>query len=369
MTEEGYSLVNDPRRTRGVREKLLQWYDCEKRDLPWRRSRDPYAIWVSETMLQQTRVDTVIPYYTRFLERFPSVQSLADAEADDVFGHWAGLGYYSRARNLQAAAQRVVEDFDGQLPDEIEALRSLPGIGPYTAGAVASIAFDRPEPVVDGNVARVFSRLLGIREDIRQSRTMDRLWQEARALTPGPRPGDLNQAIMELGAIVCTPRTPCCQNCPLRRRCNALRRGDVESLPVKSRSRPPQAIAATAAWLQRRGRVLAVRRRAGALMGGLWELPGGECTGQRAPARALRHSLRDHFGIEVTGLRRVGHIEHVFSHRKLRLFVFRGECAGGRIRRKGFDAHRWVKPSSLASLPRGAATRKALSLLDSGLLK
>ena len=363
----GYSLAEDRRRTRGIREKLLLWYDREKRDLPWRRSRDPYAIWISETMLQQTRVDTVIPYYERFLQRFPSVYQLAEADTDDVLGHWAGLGYYSRARNLQTAARRVVDDFDGQLPDEAEGLRSLPGIGRYTAGAVASIAFDRPEPLVDGNVARVFARLLGIRDDIKQTCTVDRLWQEAGALVRGPRPGDLNQAIMELGATVCTPRTPRCDACPLGRRCDARRQGDAESLPVKSRNRSPLAISATAVWLRRRGQILAVRRPPEGLMGGLWELPGAEFEGRTAPMRALRSTLRARLGLEALGLKRVGHVEHLFSHRRLRLFVFRGECAPGRVSRTGFDAHRWVRPGDIASLPHGAATRKALALLKEGL--
>ena len=366
MNAIGYSLAEDRRRARGVRENLLQWYDREKRDLPWRHSRDPYAIWLSETMLQQTRVDTVIPYYERFLQRFPSIHDLADANTDDVLGHWAGLGYYSRARNLQAAARRVVDDFDGRLPEDAAALRDLPGIGRYTAGAVASIAFDQPEPLVDGNVARVFSRLLGIREDIKQSPTIDRLWREAAALVQGKRPGDLNQALMELGALVCTPRAPRCYDCPLRRRCDARRRGDADRLPIKSRNRPPQRVAATAAWLLRGGRVLAVRRPAGELMGGLWELPGGEFTGQTAPARALRIALQKGLGIEARALRRVGRVEHQFTHRRLQLFVFRGECAPGRVSRSGFDAHRWVAPGRLASLPHGAATRKALALLKEG---
>lgn len=369
MSAGGYSLVEDRRRARGIRENLLLWYDGAKRDLPWRRSRDPYAIWLSETMLQQTRVDTVIPYYERFLQRFPSVYHLADSETDDVLGHWAGLGYYSRARNLQAAAKRVVDEFDGHLPDDAEDLRSLPGIGRYTAGAVASIAFDRPEPLVDGNVARVFARLLGIREDIKQSCTIDRLWQEAAALVRGPRPGDLNQAVMELGAVVCTPRAPRCDECPLRRRCAARRQGDAESLPIKSRGRPPLAISATAVWLRRRGQVLAVRRPVGGLMGGLWELPGGEFEGRTAPMRALRRSLHTRLGVEALGLQRVGRVEHLFSHRRLRLFVFRGECAPGRVSRTGFEAHRWVGPNTLASLPHGAATRKALALLNEGLAK
>jgi len=195
---------------KSIRRALLDWYRANRRDLPWRRTRDPYAIWISETMLQQTRVETVIPYYERFLERFPDVAALADAESDDVLGAWAGLGYYSRARNLQAAARQIAERHGGRVPDDVEALRALPGIGRYTAGALASIAFDRPEPIVDGNVARVLARVKGIREDVKQPAVVKRLWEEAARLARGPAPGDLNQALMELGATVCVPGEPRC---------------------------------------------------------------------------------------------------------------------------------------------------------------
>ena len=199
-----------------VRGALLGWYRRHKRDLPWRRTRDPYAIWLSETMLQQTRVETVIPYYERFLARFPSVQALAEAAPDEVSKLWSGLGYYSRARNLHAAARKVVDGYGGELPSDVAALQELPGIGRYTAGAVASIAFDRAAPIVDGNVARVLARLLDLRDDVSAPATQQRLWAEAEALARGPKPGDLNQSLMELGALICTPRAPKCLLCPLR---------------------------------------------------------------------------------------------------------------------------------------------------------
>ena len=199
---------------RRVRAPLLAWYDAHKRDLPWRRTRDPYAIWISEAMLQQTRVETVIPYWERFLETFPTVDALAAADIDEVYAVWTGLGYYSRARNLKHAAETIVGQHAGALPDTAEGLETLKGIGRYTAGAVASIAFDREAPLVDGNVIRVFARLLGIREDSASKAVVDRMWDEAARLVVGPRPGDLNQALMELGATVCTPRNPSCLICP-----------------------------------------------------------------------------------------------------------------------------------------------------------
>lgn len=212
---------------------LLGWYDRVRRDLPWRRTDDPYAIWVSEAMLQQTQVATVIPYYRRFLARFPTVHALASAPEVDVLKHWEGLGYYSRARNLHKAAGVVVSECNGTLPDTLDGLQSLPGIGPYMAAAVASIAFNRPVPVLDGNVERVLTRLHGISDPAREKATHQRLWALADDLLSIDRPGDHNQAMMELGATVCTPRAPDCPGCPFTGDCKAERAGNPESYPVK----------------------------------------------------------------------------------------------------------------------------------------
>ena len=347
-------------RARGA---LLDWYRKSRRDLPWRRTRDPYAIWISEAMLQQTRVETVIPYYERFLARFPSVAALATADADDVMSAWAGLGYYSRARNLQAAARAIVERHAGALPADAEALRALPGIGRYTAGAVASIAFDRPEPVVDGNVARVLARLLEIRDDVKSRAVQERLWRAAADLARGPAPGDLNQALMELGARICTPRRPRCGECPLARPCRARRSGDPEALPRRAARRDVPRVDAVAVLVVRRGRALFVRRPPAGLLGGLWELPGAELAPGEEPTAGLRRAVRERVGLRVTGARPVGAVEHAFSHRRLRLHVFRCQTARGRVRLAGFDAHRWLPLAEHGALPHGAATRKALRLL------
>ncbi len=360
MSDEGLTRA----RARRLRTKLLDWYDAGCRDLPWRRSRDPYAIWISETMLQQTRVDTVIPYYERFLEHFPDLQTLADADEDSVYSLWAGLGYYSRARNLRAAARRVVDEFGGRLPDDAEKLRDLPGIGRYTAGAIASIAFDRPEAIVDGNVTRVLCRLLGIRENVGTSAVSGQLWREAAALARGPRPGALNQALMELGAVVCTPTAPDCPSCPLRRTCAARRAGDAEELPRKPPKTPVRSVRAVALWLERSGRVLAVRRASGGLLGGLWELPGEELLGDETPARAVQRLLAQRLGVAAQQLQPAGRVKHVFSHRSLMLHVYRAQAARGRIRRSGFAQHRWLSAAGFRELPSAALTRKALRLLD-----
>jgi A/G-specific adenine glycosylase len=353
----------DGRRLRRARQALLAWYDTAKRDLPWRKTRDPYAIWVSETMLQQTRVETVIPYYERFLERFPDVASLAEAELEDVYTLWTGLGYYSRARNLQHAAKSVVYEHAGQLPDDAETLRSLKGIGRYTAGALSSIAFDREEPVVDGNVVRVLARWLGVTDDVGQKAVVDTFWTVAGRLVAGPRPGDLNQALMELGATVCTPRGPRCSTCPLQQGCGARKTGDPERLPRKAKKKKPLRIEGVAAWIERRGRVLAVQRPEGGLLGGLWELPGGELEGDADAESGLHRLLESRLGLSVENAEPVGQIEHLFTHRRLRVQVFRCSEPIGRVRRRDLAAHRWLTPGGVAALPHGGPTRKALALL------
>ena len=317
-------------------------------------------------MLQQTRVETVIPYYERFLARFPSVQALADAEPDDVTKLWSGLGYYSRARNLQAAARMVVDVFGGALPSEVAALRELPGVGRYTAGAVASIAFDRAAPIVDGNVARVLARLLDLRDDVSTPRAQQRLWAEAAALALGPTPGDLNQALMELGALVCTPRAPKCLLCPLRELCRAFAAGDPEALPVKKKGAAPRKIEAAAGLIVRGGKLLAVRRPPEGLLGGLWDLPGGELVKREPAQAALERALREKLGLALVGIAKLGALQHQFTHRTLRLHVFRAEAKPGRIARREFDAHRWLTHAAFAELGLSTLARKALALGEPG---
>jgi A/G-specific adenine glycosylase len=351
---------------KGVRRALLAWYRRHGRDLPWRRSRDPYAIWVSEIMLQQTRVETVIPYYERFMGSFPDVQALAAADTDEVLRHWAGLGYYRRARHLQAAARQVAGERGGEIPSDPAELRRLAGVGRYTAGAIASIAFDRPEPVLDGNVTRVLARLLELREDLSGATACERLWKEAAALARGPQPGALNQALMELGATLCTPRAPRCEACPVATACGARAAGDPEALPAKRRRAPPRSLRAACALLMRRGRALAVRRPPEGLLGGLWELPGGELAAGEQSETGLVRALRERVGLLAAGhVERIGTVRHVFTHRVLELHVFRAE-ARGRVRLAGFDAHRWVVPRGLGGLPASALAHKALALLEVG---
>jgi len=305
------------------------------------------------------------------------IHALASADTEAVYGVWTGLGYYSRARNLQAAARTVVDEYQGELPSEVEGLQRLKGIGRYTAGALASIAFDRPAPLVDGNVVRVLARLFGVRENVANKSVMDDFWSLAEDLVRGERPGDFNQALMELGATVCTPRTPGCTTCPLRRQCDAHATGDAEALPIKTKKTRVKTVQAVAAWLPRNGKVLAVRRPEGGLLGGLWELPGGDLdnvgkVGEEercAPGdleAALRRSLAEGLNLDFTRAEYAGEIAHAFTHRRLRLHVFRCSGPSGRVRRADSAEHRWLEPGAIAALPHGGPTRKALALLGEG---
>ncbi len=326
---------------RRIAKSLEGWYRRAKRDLPWRRSRDPYRVWISEIMLQQTTVRAVIPYYGRFLGAFPNVRALARAALPRVLAAWSGLGYYRRARHLHAAARRVVRMYGGHLPREDAALRDLPGIGRYTAGAIRSIAFGAPAPILDGNVARVLARLHGLRGPTASHQR--RLWDETALLVAAAAsPGDLNQALMELGALLCTPERPACGACPLRRRCAARAAGAQEIIPAPRRRRAPVEVTQALALVERRGRYLMHRRDGAALMEGLWEFPG------------LGDGSVD--GLRLRPLELVAKLRHSITYRHITVEVRRArllaEPSGG--------AYRWVAPDGLARLPVSSLVTKVL---------
>lgn len=280
-------MIADDTLRRQVRRSLLAFYDRHRRELPW-RGADPYAVWVSEVMLQQTRVEAVIPYYNRWLERFPTLDALAEADVDDILKAWEGLGYYSRARNLHRAARLVRERHRGTLPADPATLRRLPGIGEYTAGAVASIAFGVAAPAIDGNARRVLARLMDL-----PTPSTGELRRYAAELVDPDRPGEFNQALMELGATICTPRTPACNGCPLTDLCVARARGTCEQRPLPLRRNPvPEADIATAVLRDAEGRLLVVRRAEEALLGGLWEFPGEGIRPGEEPAGAAARAIR-----------------------------------------------------------------------------
>ncbi len=296
--------------------RLIVWYGSAQRDLPWRRTRDPYRIWVSEIMLQQTRVETVKGYYARFLERFPDVYALADAPEQDVLKLWEGLGYYSRARNMQRAARLIARDFGGVFPGTAQALAALPGVGAYTAGAVASIAFGEAAPAVDGNVKRVAARLLGVREPV-ESRAAQSVIREAlHALLQAGEPGLFNQALMELGATLCLPHAPRCDACPVAALCDAYAEGDAESLPVLPPRNPPKPVDMGVCILTYEGEALLMRRTE-RLLAGLYVFTLLE--GETRPD-ALLQALGD-LGLACAPGRALGEAEHVFTHRVWRMRI------------------------------------------------
>lgn len=316
---------------------LLDWYMINRRDLPWRRHNNPYFTWVSEIMLQQTRVDTVIPYFNRFIANFPTVQALAEAAEEEVLKNWEGLGYYSRARNLQAAAQQVMELHGGEMPQDKQAVFALKGVGPYTAGAILSIAFNQPQPAVDGNVMRVLSRYFLIDEDIMKGSTRVLMEELAGELIPEGRARDFNQALMELGALVCTPKAPHCLTCPVMEQCSGRIAGRELTLPVKTKAKPPRPeqrlVALVEGRGEHRGQVLVRQRPATGLLARMWELPhvlaapaaAGKAAGPLAdePAMALlAGSLwAEGFAARPEGL--ATHAEHVFSHIVWNLQVYK----------------------------------------------
>ncbi len=349
-------------RRAAIREALLAWYDREKRDLPWRRTQDAYAIWLSEVMLQQTQVATVVPYWERFLARFPSVQALAAAPLEEVLTAWKGLGYYSRARNLHRAAQEVVQRFGGQLPRTAAELLTLPGFGRYTAGAVASIAGGEEAPLVDGNVARVLSRLFEV-EGVPGDRAREaRLWALAGELVLGARPGDFNQALMEHGATVCRPEKPLCLLCPVRGHCLAYQHGRVDELPpAKVRAAPKRLTLALAVWRDEAGRLLLARRAEKGLFGGLWELPAAE-VGEEATDAQAAEALSAALGVRVLPEGTLGTVKRQLTHRTLSLRLLRVSGAAKPQHPVGFLELRWCTPDEALALGMSTAMHKALEV-------
>lgn len=332
--------------------------------MPWRGHADPYAVWVSEIMLQQTRVETVRPYFARFLSRFPTLADLAAAPTPDVLKIWEGLGYYSRARNLQAAARQVVTQHHGHVPRAAAALAALPGIGPYTAAAIASICFSERVPVVDGNVARVFSRYLGWSDDFRKFPARRKLaaWLQPQ-MARVPSPGDCNQAMMELGALLCLPRTPACARCPLAATCHACRTNTQAAFPMRPVRPAIPTRHAVAVVIRRRGRVLLVQRRESGLLGGFWELPGGDVANQ-PDTRIAAITVRRQTGLTISGISAHGALTHVFSHFRLHLAIYTCRQSSGRLRTQPAGRAQWASAADLTSLPMATAHRRALKICN-----
>ncbi len=365
---DGENPALDPAWIAAVRAKLLAWYATARRDLPWRNDRDPYRILVSEMMLVQTTVAAVVPYFARFLARFPTIDALAAADETEVVKAWEGLGYYRRARQLHAAARAVVRDHGGVIPDDPEAVRALPGVGRYIAGAVLSFAFDRPAPIVEANTQRVLARWLAYAGDLKTSATQARLWEAATRLVPAEGAGTFNQAFMELGALVCTPRAPACLVCPLRAECRARAKGLQEALPVIAPKPPPLAAAEACALVFRAGRVLIVERGKGGLWEGFWEFPTIHISGADPAGRSsglaevgLGDGVRRLTGVEIEVGPLVKTVNYGVTRHRVRLDAHRARGLSESLAPgHGMARADWERPERLVDYSFSSAGRRLI---------
>ncbi|MGE8207593.1 A/G-specific adenine glycosylase [Heyndrickxia sp. NPDC080065] len=309
---------------------LINWFKAEQRDLPWRKDQDPYKVWVSEIMLQQTRVDTVIPYFNRFIEKFPTIEKLAEADEESVLKAWEGLGYYSRVRNLQSAVREVHETYNGTVPDTPEEIKTLKGVGPYTAGAILSIAYGVPEPAVDGNVMRVLSRILTIWDDIAKASSRKVFEEAVRQIISHDNPSFFNQALMELGALICTPTSPSCLLCPVREHCNGFMEGVQNQLPVKTKKKSTRHVELVAVILKNtEGKYLIHKRPEQGLLANLWEFPNVEKSNLIKPKNIIQDYLKNDFDITIQiDKESITNIQHVFSHLTWDIEVYTGKIIG-----------------------------------------
>jgi A/G-specific adenine glycosylase len=347
-----------------LRKALMDWYLVNQRDLPWRKASNPYPIWVSEVMLQQTQVTTVLPYYHEFLKRFPSLNRLARANLQEVLKAWEGMGYYARARNLHKAAGVVISRHKGIIPQSWQDFRKLPGVGDYIAAAVLSIAFSKSYPVVDGNVKRVLSRLLVMQEPVNQSPPKKTFQQTAAELLDAKRPGTFNQAIMELGAMVCKPRNPLCKTCPVQTWCLAYQTGRTSEFPKKLKKQAVPQYQITVGVVFKNGRVLITRRKPEGLLGGLWEFPGGKIKKAEKAAAACIREIKEEVNLAVKIDSHLCRVRHAYTHFKIQMEVFCCSYVAGRIRLNGPVDHRWIRLDQLAEFPLPKANHKFLSQLN-----
>lgn len=350
-----------------ITEQLLAWYDRYGRALPWRETRDPYHVWISEIMLQQTQVETVIPYFHRFVKNFPTAEALARSDMHDILMVWENLGYYARARHLHETATIISNNYAGKMPDTWEAIIRLPGIGPYTAGAILSIAFGKQVPAVDGNARRVLSRLFAVKDPVDSPRTQRDLYRLAESLIPHHSPGMFNQALMDLGALICTSKNPACSICPVLNHCRAFRLTLQHRLPVSGkRNQPPHKNAVAAILRDSRNRMLVVQRPAGGLLGSLWKFPGGFVHEGETLPDGLQRTVREELGLKIQEHDFLSSVKHAYTHFRMTLHIFhcilnRTEPVAPRCRN-----WRWATSDDFKKLPFSRADRKAISVVLQG---
>jgi A/G-specific adenine glycosylase len=333
-------------------ENLLAWYEEHKREMPWRGEKDPYKIWISEIMLQQTRVDQARPYFENFMKLFPTVFDLAKADQQQVLKAWEGLGYYSRARNLHAASRMIVDEFEGKLPETYDEIIKLKGIGPYTAAAITSIAFNKPNAVVDGNVIRVITRYFGIEEDVRKTGTVREVQSLVNELISQERPAEFNQGMMELGATVCSPHNPDCLNCPIQAGCIATKIAKTDSIPYKSKAKSkPHKVIGVGIIEREDGKLLIALRPEDAMLGGLWEFPGGKQEEGESIQETIERELKEELGVEVHAYKELMKLKHTYSHFSITMHAWFCTLISGSPKPKSSQEIRWVEKSELEGYP------------------
>lgn len=338
---------------------VLNWYAEHKRPMPWRETGDPYKIWISEIMLQQTRVDQAWPYFERFISEFPTVFDLAKANQQQVLKAWEGLGYYSRARNLHAAAKTIVDEYNGKLPESYDEIIKLKGIGPYSAAAITSIAYGKPNAVVDGNVIRVITRYFGIEEDVRSSKTTKQVQQHVDRLISSEHPADFNQGMMEIGATICKPTNPDCNNCPISYDCVANKTARTDVIPYKSPAKKkPHKHIGVGIIMRNDGKVLIALRPEDAMLGGLWEFPGGKQEKGETIEQTVERELAEELGVEVTAYEESMTLKHVYSHFSITMHAFLCRMISGEPKPKSSQEIRWVEISELEQYPFPKANKK-----------
>jgi A/G-specific adenine glycosylase len=342
---------------------LIKWFDHNKRPMPWRDNPEPYYVWVSEMMLQQTQVATALPYFNRFIDLFPTVYKLAESSQEQVLKAWEGLGYYSRARNLHKAAQLVCEKHSGKLPSNYKELQSIPGIGPYCAAAIASIAFGEAIPSVDGNFLRVLCRFWGIEDDISKASTRNQIFDRCLPFIQKSNPSSFNQGIMELGATLCSPKNPACPTCPLSSECNALKTNKTELLPVKTKKQKVPTIPIAVGIIKKENKVLIAKRKQNGMLAGLWEFPGGKQENAESLQQTVIREVLEEAGVVVTVDKKLIMVKHTFSHFKIELTAFLTTLKSGQAKALSSDEVKWVTLSDLDSYPFPTANKKIINAL------
>lgn len=352
------------------RKKLLSWYGKNKRDLPWRKTKDPYAIWISEVMLQQTRVDTVLPYYLSFMEKYPDLESLAKADSEEILKSWEGLGYYKRLQNLRKTATFLVQEKNGIFPDNFSGLKELPGIGDYIAAALSSIAFGKREAVVDGNVKRVMARIFKDPFPVNAGNSHRHFQNYADLLLDPKKPGDFNQALMDLGAMVCVPKKPLCTSCPVNSLCKAFLSGKQDFFPHReTRKKIPFFKVACAAILDEKKRILVTKRPETGMLPGFWEFPGGKLEAGESELDACKREILEEIGLSPEGFEHLCKVRHAYTHFRITMAFFVCHTRNAEELRLKTRERKWLPFDELKTLAFPAANRKCMKALEAWLAR